>query len=73
MVDPVVIDLDFRQKTSNHIYTKEMIEEFCTIIIQYILEYTKPVNNELHCYVLEKIFPRKHPKQPGVYILKEIA
>jgi P4 family phage/plasmid primase-like protien len=66
-VAPVIIDLDFRQTSANRLYTREMIREFCQIIIHYILEYTKPTSTELHCYVLEKPLPRQNLKQPHIY------
>lgn len=62
---PVLIDLDFRQRTAERVYTPELIRDFigrlCTLIARYTDRQT------MTAYVLEKPTPRPCPKHPNVY------
>lgn len=69
-ISPVLIDLDFRQTTNERIYTHEHVEQFVTIIQNYIFEY---VNLDVAtAYILEKPAPRSNKSgdfKDGIHIV----
>lgn len=58
---PLIIDLDFKQNTMNHLYTTSMIKDIVGVLINVIDQYLILPRQSLYIYVLTKP-PRPNPK-----------
>lgn len=73
-ISPVLIDLDFKQSTSDRLYTYAMIENFIGAIKRQLRQYINISDDgkELTAFVLEKPQPRPNEKggfKDGVHIV----
>lgn len=64
-ISPVLIDLDFRQTSSDRLYTQETIDTLVTDLTHIISRYVSQPSYT--CYVLEKPAPRPHPKDTTLW------
>lgn len=60
---PVLIDLDFRQQSNDHLYTDEYIETFILNLMDVVKNYLQL--DEVECFVLEK--PPRPTSKSGIY------
>lgn len=66
-IGPILVDIDFKQETSERQYTMDMIKTICSYYIKFIKEYLDYKKKEIRLYVLEKDQPTPDAKSTNVF------